>query len=127
MKKINLTLVFIVLIGNLFAQTITKTANKTNAYIGEEITYTISVCGVTHSNQLASIVDDLGAFQSFVSCDIASTSINSAYAVFCPGSLPNYSMDATTNVLTINFPNCNFVPVGTCFSFKIVTQVTDTS
>lgn len=127
MKKSIITLLTIWFLAKCFAGPIvTKTASTTNAYIGDQITYTIEVCGITNTNQLNSIVDNLGLNLEYLGTDILSSPISSVYAIGCSGTVPNVSL-SSANVLTIQFPNCNIGMPASCFKFEIYTKIKDTA
>jgi hypothetical protein len=100
--------------------TITKFADKTTAFVGEEITYTICVSGVSNLNQLKSITDNFDPNLIYLGTDFNSNSINSLFQFLC-NEMPNVS---TGTHLNITFPECNVNIIGQGdFCFKVFTRV----
>lgn len=121
----NLYIILISFFGLLFssestnAQTITKSVDKTNVYIGEEFTYTITVDNVNNLSNINTIVDDFG-----LNVDVLSVNYgNTLDQLITWGICPLTQNTSTNNVLTITFPNCSGAPIGETFYFNVTVRL----
>lgn len=108
MKKIFFTFFMFLSFVGYALPTITKTASKTTARVGEVFEYTISISGITNLSELGKIEDALSPHLEYISSDFNTTStVNSFYSLWCPGSVSGLIQPASgsTGTLVFQFPS----------------------
>ena len=137
MKQIKILFLFLVFanFANAQAPSILKVASVATAFLGDNITYTITVNlgSITNLNQLTSITDDIGSSLTcpglvYMGNNFSTIALNGAYAsTGC--ALPTIiaPVVGSSGAFQINFPACSISTLGGIgsFTFQIYTKVSE--
>ena len=117
-KLINILIIVFALVQVTSAQTVTKTASKSDVYIGEEFYYTVEISGVSDLSRLISFDDRLDPNLDFIRVEYNPPIIMLRNWGFCAGITDTYNI--STRELEVLFDQCSGSALGfDTFSFRI--------
>lgn len=119
MKKIiNILIVVFALVQFVAAQTVKKSASKSDVYIDEEFYYTVEISGVSDLSDLIAFVDRIDPNLDFIRVEYNPSILMLKNWGFCAGITDTYNL--STRRLEILFDTCSGSALGfDTFSFRI--------